>query len=34
MHSTSGTAEEKWEGRGGHMVSVEWRNLGVEMLCM
>lgn len=34
MHSISGTAEEKREGRGGHMVSIEKKNLGVEMLCM
>lgn len=27
MHSVSGIAE-KWEGRGGHMVSVEERNGG------
>lgn len=34
MYNISGTAGEKWEGRGGHLVSIEKRNLGVESLCM
>lgn len=29
MHSVSRIAEE-WEGRGGHMVSIEKRNWGVR----